>query len=153
MVADRGEAMNKKIIAIVILNFCMLNGIDVPGAADAELMQKSFELAGLEAAKVALQGQIEAAKGILKGFEEASGLAIEGTRAVLKAATSTIQINSMKAHVAPRELLEGKLPELQLEMVILGKKETLSGLVFDFKHPEDTIKNLVNKIIDTINIF
>ena len=130
----------------------VLEASTFPGMEIPEIAAKAAEITALEAEKGTLLAARETSKGVLKTFEATSGLAIEGMRAVFKGITSTVQINGMSAHVAPLELASGKLPNVKLRATILGKKEDISGLTFNFKSPEKSIEEMVKLIVDKINV-
>lgn len=145
--------MNKKVIIVSLLAMNMAKGVDVTGQSDAELVAKSAELAALQASRATLVAGLESPKGVLKGFEKTTGLVVEGTRAIFKGGLQAFQVKSIKAHVGAREWVDGKLPKVQIDLVIFGKSQTLKDIVFDVKNTEDSAKKLVQKLLDTVNAF
>jgi len=145
-----------KVKIVLLTLFLVTNGLyaNVSLTADAEMAVKSAALVALQASRLALIASKEAAVVTLKAFEKTSGLVIEGTRAVLKsAASSVITIEGMRAGLASEDVIDGKLFNIEVDLLVFGKKKSITGLIFDFKKPEDSLKNLVSQILEAANIF
>ena len=131
-----------------------IKAVDYSGETDAKLALKTAELTIAEASRFTLKTQRAVALLTLQGFEKASGLAIDGLIAVAKAAaTSTITIDSMKAHAALGDLIGGKLPKVSLAVTVFGKKQELKDLSFDMKNPQKSVVEVVTKLLGLVNVF
>ncbi len=145
--------MKKGLVTLVVMSVMVqVQSASFPGMEIPEIAAKAAEIAALETEKGALLAAKETAKAVLQGFEKSSGLVIQGTRAILKGVTGAVQITGMSAHVSARELVEGKLPNVKLELILLGKSTTISSLSFDFKSPDKSIEELAKSILDKINV-